>query len=541
MNKTYIRYISLVVALGGFLLGFDSAVIAGVNPFIEDYFFMSELELGFSGACVILGAMLGNLFSGIISEKYGRKRTLIFTAVLFTFSAITSALADDFWMFLVARFIGGVGVGGALLIAPIYIAEIAPPDLRGFLVSFNQFNIVLGIFIAFLSNYFLKDLEENSWRWMLGVETFPAMLYFLLLWTVPKSPRWLMSIKNNEEEAKRILMRFGGEHYTEKTLVEIKKGIKEEQSLKRGSLSDLFKKKYNLIMLIAFGLAFFQQITGINAIFYYAPTIFEQAGGGLESTFIQSLIVSVINLFFTIIAMILIDRLGRKPLLLIGSAMMTIALGITSYAFSNRIYTISHEKMTSFESSIKALDDKITILNLDEQSNKAIKRVEMLMIEKKILSKVYSNLKENLGNSFDSQKIFSDVIGKGLSMQELNTMKREVPNKFIVVNAQLILIGILLFVAAFAISLGPIMWALFSEIFPVHIKAIAISVVGFFNSFVSFVVAYLFPWILVNLGPSVTFFIFTTFAALTFVFTWGIVRETKGKTLEDLEKELILN
>ncbi len=539
MNKTYIKFVSLIVALGGFLLGFDSAVIAGVNPFIEDYFFMTELELGFSGACVILGAMLGNLLSGSMSKKYGRKKVLIFTAALFTISAITSALADNFWLFLTARFIGGIGVGSALLIAPIYIAEIAPPSLRGSLVSFNQFNIVLGIFIAFLSNYFLKDLGENSWRWMLGVEAFPAALYFVMLLSVPRSPRWLISVQHNEEEAKKVLTKFGGEEYAEKTLIGIKEGLKEEESQKRGTLGDLFKRKYGLIMLIAFGLAFFQQITGINAIFYYAPTIFEQAGGGLDNAFMQSLIVSIINLLFTVIAMVLIDRLGRKPLLLIGSAMMTVALGTASYAFMNDSYTVSAEKLTSFEKSIKNLEQKIITLSNEKETDKSVKRIEMFKNKKNTFQKIFINLKKVEGNTFDNQKAFFEVANENLSKEELNTLKKEIPNQFIQVNAKMVLIGILLFVAAFAISLGPVMWTLFSEIFPNTIKAVAISIVGFFNSFVSFTVAYLFPWTLVNLGPGLTFLIFAAFAGLTFIFTWLVVKETKGKTLEELEKELI--
>ena len=192
-----------------------------------------------------------------------------------------------------------------MLVAPIYIAEIAPFNLRGALVSFNQFNIVLGIFVAFLSNYFLKDFGDNSWRWMLGIETIPAIVYFALLLSVPRSPRWLILERNNYEQARKILTKFGGEIYADKTILDIKEGLQNEENQQKSTLQDLVKKKYRLIMLIAFGLAFFQQITGINAIFYYAPTIFEQAGGGLEDAFTQALL--VIGVFIEICTLFFVD------------------------------------------------------------------------------------------------------------------------------------------------------------------------------------------------------------------------------------------
>ena len=207
MNKSYTILISLIVALGGFLLGFDSAVISGAIKGITIYFEMTDAMLGFSVGCVVFGAMAGNLVAGPLADKFGRKKVLIVVAALFTISATWSALATSYNEFIIARIIGGVGIGGAILIAPIYIAEIAPPKLRGSLVSFNQLNIVIGISVAYFSNYFLVNMDGESWRWMLGVEAVPAIIYFLALFTVPKSPRWLIQ-KLNKVAMQLILARI---------------------------------------------------------------------------------------------------------------------------------------------------------------------------------------------------------------------------------------------------------------------------------------------------------------------------------------------
>ena len=336
MNKSYTVLISLIVALGGFLLGFDSAVISGAVRGITVYFEMTEWMLGFSVGCVVFGAMAGNLLAGPVSDRFGRKNVLIIVAALFTISATWSALATGYTEFIIARIIGGVGIGGAILIAPVYIAEIAPPKLRGSLVSFNQLNIVIGISVAYFSNYFLVNTPGESWRWMLGVEAIPALIYFLALFTVPKSPRWLIQKVNNIPLARKILTKIGGEAYADTTIEEIQRGLDKKES--KGRLSDIFRSKYTTIMIIALGIAFFQQITGINAIFYYAPTIFEQAGGSTDSSFLQAIVVGLTNLVFTLVAIWLIDKLGRKPLLLIGTTCMTIALLMATFAFNNATY-----------------------------------------------------------------------------------------------------------------------------------------------------------------------------------------------------------
>ena len=233
MNRGYTIFISFVVALGGFLLGFDSAVISGAISGIRVYFEMSDWELGFSVGCVIFGAMAGNIVAGPLSDRLGRRNVLIVTAILFTVSALWSAFATTYVSFVTARIIGGIGIGGAILIAPIYIAEVAPPKLRGSLVSLNQLNIVIGISVAYFSNYFLKDIEGESWRWMLGVEAIPAFVYFVALFAVPRSPRWLIQRRNLIEAAERILTRIGGASYAKDTIREIRHGMDKKEAAGR--------------------------------------------------------------------------------------------------------------------------------------------------------------------------------------------------------------------------------------------------------------------------------------------------------------------
>jgi len=347
MNKSYTILISLIVALGGFLLGFDSAVISGAIKGITVYFKMTDAMLGFAVGCVIFGAMAGNLMAGPLADAFGRKRVLIVVAALFAISATWSAMATSYTEFIIARIIGGIGIGGAILIAPIYIAEIAPPKLRGSLVSFNQLNIVVGISVAYFSNYFLVNIEGESWRWMLGVEAIPAAIYFLALWTVPRSPRWLVLKLNKVKLARKILQKIGGEEYSEITISEIQRGMAKKEE--KGKLSHLFQHKYATIMIISLGIAFFQQITGINAIFYYAPTIFEQAGGSTDSSFLQAIVVGLTNLVFTLVAIWLIDKLGRKPLLLIGTTFMTIALLMATIAFNNASYNFNDTTLNKID------------------------------------------------------------------------------------------------------------------------------------------------------------------------------------------------
>ena len=442
--------IALVAALGGFLLGFDATVISGAVPFIRDYFGLGgaagSLALGWAVSSLGWGAMAGNLCTGVLSDRYGRRAVLFLTAVLFFGSSLLAASAHSYAAFISARILGGLAVGAAILTAPMYIAEIAPADRRGLLVAINQLMIVIGISASFFSNDLILTTGAGSWRWMLGVEAIPALVFLALLTTVPESPRWLLA-RGRRREALEVMRAVRG-HAADEELENIQLA---PQGRRAGSWSALFGRRMRFVMVFAAGLAFFQQITGINAVLYYLPTIFAQAGGGLESAFRQAAIVGAVNFAMTIVAMRWIDRLGRRPLLVVGTSGMAAALLAIGWAFR------------------------------------------------------------------------AGPAGGAVS----------------VTHPTIVLIAVVAFVASFAISLGPVTWVMVAEIFPNEQRALAVSVVGFWNSLVSATVTLVFPWETVHWGASGTFFGYGILSVAALVFVLLLGPETRGKTLEEIERSFL--
>lgn len=320
---------ALIASLAGFLFGFDTVVISGADKNLQAIWNSSD---AFHGTVVmgmaLWGTVLGAIFGGIPTNKIGRKNTLLWIGILFLVSAIGSAFANDPIVFAVFRFIGGIGVGASTIAAPTYISEIAPAKDRGKLVAFYQFNIVLGILVAFLSNYLLKDIGENSWRWMMGVEAFPAIIYVLLVLFIPKSPRWLLS-KFKNDEARKVLQLMGQEADYEK----MKKEIELDNDNAAIANDTIFLKKYRTPLLLAFLMAFFNQLSGINAFLYYSSRIFQEAGLGESTALLSSIGIGVVNLVFTLLGVFLIDKLGRKVLMYIGSVGYIISLSLVAMAF----------------------------------------------------------------------------------------------------------------------------------------------------------------------------------------------------------------
>lgn len=320
---------ALIASLAGFLFGFDTVVISGADKKLQQLWNSSD---AFHGTVVmgmaLWGTVLGAIFGGIPTNKIGRKNTLLWIGILFFISAIGSAFANNPFVFAAFRFIGGLGVGASTIAAPAYISEIAPAKDRGKLVAFYQFNIVLGILCAFLSNYLFKDFGENSWRWMMGIQVVPSFIYTLFVFTIPKSPRWLLSTSRNEE-AKKVLKLTGQEDEFEKMRIEI------ELDTKNAIVSNdsIFLKKYRTPLLLAFFIAFFNQLSGINAFLYYSPRIFQEAGLGESTALLSSIGIGFINLVFTLLGVFLIDRLGRKVLMYIGSIGYIISLSLVATAF----------------------------------------------------------------------------------------------------------------------------------------------------------------------------------------------------------------
>jgi MFS transporter, SP family, arabinose:H+ symporter len=324
MNKIIIW--SVIAALAGFLFGFDTVVISGADQQLQQLWHSSD---AFHGSVVmgmaLWGTVVGAIFGGIPTNAIGRKNTLLWIGVLYFISAIGSAMANDPYVFALFRFIGGIGVGASTIAAPAYVSEIAPAEKRGRLVALYQFNIVLGILIAFVSNYFLKDIGENAWRWMLGIQAIPAAIYTGLMLTVPKSPRWLLS-KFRYEEARKVLVLIDPKANIEALML-------EQNQEKDATNETLFSKKYRFPVVLAFLIAFFNQFSGINAFLYYAPRIFKEAGLGDSTALLSSIGIGIINLVFTLIGVALIDKFGRRLLMYIGSVGYIISLGLVTAAF----------------------------------------------------------------------------------------------------------------------------------------------------------------------------------------------------------------
>ncbi len=328
--KSKLVFWSIVIALGGLLFGMDVAVISGAEQQIQHIWNLSDVLHGQALASALYGTIIGALFGGIPAERYGRKKVLLWIGIVFFISAIGSAVVHDVYSFMAFRFLGGLGVGASSVVAPMFISEIAPAKNRGKLVATFQFNIVFGILLAYFSNYLLAGMGDEAWRWMLGILAIPAALFVALLYFVPESPRWLMVHKNDYEGARKIL-EVSDPEGVEDAIQSIQQDVKEEK--KKASLSVFFSKRFRKPIIMAILIAMFNQLSGINAIIYFAPRVFELAGLGKSAAFLQSAGVGLVNLVFTMFGLYLIDRLGRKRLMLIGSLGYIISLGAIAAAF----------------------------------------------------------------------------------------------------------------------------------------------------------------------------------------------------------------
>ncbi len=439
MNKILLW--SIIVALAGFLFGFDTVVISGADQQLQNLWGSSDV---FHGSVVMAmalwGTVIGAMFGGIPTNRIGRKNTLIWIGVLYTVSAFGSCLVNDPYTFAFFRFIGGLGVGASTVAAPAYVSEIAPAKDRGRLVGFYQFNIVFGILVAFFSNYLLSNIGENSWRWMVGVEAIPAFIYTLLVLTVPKSPRWLL-LHGKREEARKVLalLNPGGD------IEKIMTGIEESQKDHHSSNENIFMKKYRFPLILAFLIAFFNQLSGINAFLYYAPRIFQEAGLGQSTALLSSIGIGVTNMVFTLIGISLIDKLGRKKLMYIGSIGYIISLSLVAMAF------------------------------------------------------------------------FLDWEGMAVP------------------------IFLFIFIASHAVGQGTVIWVFISEIFPDQLRASGQSFGTSTHWVLAAIIPSLVPFLFGTIGAGTVFAVFAFMMVLQLLFVHFMMPETKGVSLEELEKILTKN
>ncbi|HEY9046847.1 MAG TPA: sugar porter family MFS transporter [Ohtaekwangia sp.] len=438
-KSSYIFLISLIAAFGGLLFGFDIAIFSGTIPFIQPHYHLTEAQLGWTGSSLYVGCIIGTLITGYFTDRFGRKLPLTIAAGIFMISSVLMGWAPSYSMLIFWRIIAGIGVGAASMLSPLYIAEVSPAAIRGRMVSINQLTVVIGILLAYFSNYILAD-TANNWRWMFTSGSVPSVLFFFCVFLVPESPRWLLS-KGYIEKAKAVLAKISGEADVDKQINAIQQVSQREV---KGKLSDLVKPGITFLVALGITIAIFQQISGANAIFFYAPIIFEKAGMNVKDQLFQQIMIGAINLIFTLVAMQLVDKLGRKKLMLGGASLMALWLFLVGLCY-------------------------------------------------------YFNLFQGYILTF----------------------------------------FVLAFIATYATTLAPVTWVLISEIFPTRIRGIAVSVATCMLWVACFALAYGFPILIEWLDAPQTFFLFSGICLLYFFILLRYVPETKGKTLEQFETEII--
>jgi SP family xylose:H+ symportor-like MFS transporter len=446
-NKNYILFIAFSAALGGLLFGYDTAVISGAIGNLTEYFQLTPIETGWAISSALVGCLVGAFFSDYLSDTFGRKVTMLITAVLFILNSVGTALPISFSMFVLFRIVGGIGVGIASMVVPMYIAEIAPPKRRGALVGNYQLAIVIGIVVVYFVNYFIAlqgDANWNlntGWRWMFGSELIPSLLFLFFIFLIPESPRWLFQ-KGQTNKAVAVLQKLNTAEEVAQVQSEIENSMHQED---KNQWKHLGNPMYKKALFVGIGLSVLQQLTGINAILYYAPEIFKSLGSSTDVSLLETSILGVVNLIFTLLAIKLVDKMGRKPLLFIGSLGMTVALAAVGLF------------------------------------------------------------------------IYFDALGNW------------------------VLPFLLLFMASFSISWGPIVWVLLSEIFPNKIRSLAFAISVFIQWVANFMVTQIFPslvenqWLKDHFNGAFPFYLFSVICLFSLLFVWKKVPETKNKTLEQMD------
>ena len=435
-GRAYLYSISLVATIGGLMFGFDVGIISGAIPFIQPYFGWDELQLGWGVSSILVGAILGAFGTGALTEKYGRKSLLIYVALFFAVSCAGMALAKTAPFFISFRVLGGLAVGAVSVLSPMYVAEVAPPKIRGTLITIYQLAITLGILVSYLVNYGLHEID-NNWRWMFATGLIPSVLFFTGLIFIPESPRWLVKA-GFKEKATAVLKRIGGGVFADNEIREIEKSLADSGG--SSSIRLLFAPRYRKVIILGLLLSVFVQITGINTVVDYAPKILMTAGLEIRNALLQTSLIGLVNFAFTFFAVWLIDRLGRKTFYMIGSSGMAVTLLMIAAAFH-----------------------------------------------------------------FEMDPLFTTIC-------------------------------IMAFIAFFASCIGPAFWTLVAEMFPNQIRGQAVALASFTQWVFNFLVVLLFPYVLDAVGGSLTFLFLSVMSVGQLLIAWFYIKETKGKTLEEIER-----
>lgn len=512
---------AFIVAFGGFVFGLDLVLISGTISYITTEFGLSAIQIGNLVAGPGYGALLGLLVTSLMCDKFGRKKTVIIIALLYSFSAIGSAYAPSATFLFWARFLGGLAFA-SLSVAAMYIGEIAPPKFRGKLVGMNQLNIVVGIFVAQLVNFYIVGVvnaapawaepiglvSKHAWRWMLGFEIVPAILWFIGAFFLPESPRWL-ALNGHMDACKAVMAKIVEPVELDYQLKEIDESLnntdhKNLSVVAQGKL--LFSPVMRTVLFIGVVATIIQPMTGMNAVLAYMPMIFSQLGGGESAAFAQTMLVGGIGMVFTLLGMIFVDRLGRRPVFAGGLLWGAISLAVVFIGFMNATYMLTPE-------SIVGLKDALDI----------------------------SLLQPLLDVKYGSDLAFKHALDAQIGHAALVANESVIMTVATSIRGTMVFIGIISFQCAYNFAMGPVVWILMSEVFPTKVRSFAIPFCGFIASvFGGVLVPLFFPWQLENLGAAATFAIYMGFCTVGILFVWKRVPETKNKTIEEIELELMV-
>ena len=533
MNNSRLLFWSITSALAGFLFGFDTVVISGAEKQIQNLWSLSGSMHGWALSAALWGTVLGSLFGGVPTAKFGRKKTLIGIGILYFISALGSAYADDVTFFIIARFIGGLGVGVSTIAAPLFISEIAPAKDRGKLAGMFQFNIVFGVLIAFLSNYLIsKSITDGSaWRWMLGIEAVPAVIYTLLAFRLPESPRWLITHAGKRAEGADVFRRINpgmSDEEIEALVVEVEHATAPE----KGSSKGFFSKRLAKPIKLAFFIALFNQLSGINVILYFAPRLLDLAG--ITDSLAASISLGITNLIFTFVGLYLIDKLGRKTLLYIGSFGYIISLGVCAVAF------LSFTEFKVVSSAIDVISAADKVMQVEKGEGYRTEADEKAVLSGFVDAK-QSLIESSERESYKGEKLTIAETATTAEVKAIAEQAKLDSSELLGSTSLLVLICIVGFIAAHAVGQGAVIWVYISEIFPNDQRAAGQAFGCFTHWILAASLTFAFPIAIKAFDAGYMFAFFALMMVLQLIWVKFRVVETKGISLEEVEVELGVN
>lgn len=513
--------LAIMVCFGGFVFGLDAALVSGTKTYVMQDLGTDAIGYGYAVSAPGLGVVFALLVTGHICDRIGRRKTLLLIGWLYLLSAVCAVLSQTLWQLVAARFLGGLAFA-SLSVSSMYVGEVAPPAKRGLLVAVNQLNIVFGLFAAYLANYFIQGwghagapwisavgMDRYTWQWMLGVQIPPSILWIIFLLKIPESPRWLM-LRGRKAEARKVMEGLLPASEVDAVIDDIEIAVRTDREdnmsqpgQTRRQLARMLSPTIVRATIIGLVIAAVQPTTGINAIMFYAPYVIEQVGLGVDASFLVPVVNGIFSIIATSAALVFIDRIGRRTILLGGLGVAAISLAACSLSFASATYRLQADTIAALPATI----DRSALLPLADRS-------------------------------FDNDVDFKNALNEALGKDVAQANEGELLKAGTHIDSWIVLIGIAAFVAAFQFSIGPIMWVILSEIFPTGVRGVAIPACALLTSVLNYGVQQLFPWQLVNLGAASVFAFYALCVCAGFAILWRMLPETRGKSIEEIAVEM---